>query len=63
MGDCKRMPINETIGILKLPQDKINRQLYAMIQKIAASEGVDITSLEDNLEALELRVKALEDAK
>lgn len=56
------MPINETIGILKLPQDKINRQLYAMIQKIAASEGVDITSLEDNLEALELRVKALEDA-
>lgn len=56
------MPINETIGILKLPQDKINRQLYAMIQKIAASEGVDITSLEDNLEALEARVKALEDA-
>lgn len=63
------MPINETIGILKLPQDKINRQLYAMIQKIAASEGVDITSLEDSISdlndalvALEARVKALEDA-
>jgi polyhydroxyalkanoate synthesis regulator phasin len=48
--------------ILNLPQEDINRQLYEMIVKLQKSEGADTKALEDAIDALEVRVKALEDA-
>ena len=49
-------------NILNLPQEDINRQLYEMIVKLQKSEGADTKALEDAIDALEVRVKALEDA-
>ena len=49
--------------ILNLPQEDINRQLYEMIVKLQKSEGADTKALEDAIDALEVRVKALEDAE
>ena len=48
--------------ILNLLQEDINRQLYEMIVKLQKSEGADTKALEDAIDALEVRVKALEDA-
>jgi len=48
--------------ILNLPQEDINRQLYEMLVKLQKSEGADTKALEDAIDALEVRVKALEDA-
>jgi len=48
--------------ILNLSQEDINRQLYEMLVKLQKSEGADTKALEDAIDALEVRVKALEDA-